>query len=155
MAHQLYFEFPETEVQMEILSTIRKDRLIFENDRISGNLKDIHTRLSLDVDAGYEAGTDIKLYLCERFAQLQDDFDNRTSGGSRIQIGLGDEIIDGLVRNLRVNLFTQQRFIRYVESTRHRPDHHLTSYSVFDHTADAVHLPHCLHYIMMSAPNLI
>ncbi|KAF9550741.1 hypothetical protein CPC08DRAFT_729140 [Agrocybe pediades] len=44
------------------------------------NLKQSHTRLALDLDAGYEADRDINLYLRKRFAQVNDDFDNGASG---------------------------------------------------------------------------
>ncbi|KAF9551104.1 hypothetical protein CPC08DRAFT_768780 [Agrocybe pediades] len=181
-----YSTFPETEVRMDVLSTIKKDPLIFKSkarrqftalvvqplricpsnnqftqycthflimidgleeciDRasqmaisigladsmrdfnpftqivatgpkhdvdlsfISRNLKEIPTSLWLGVDTGYEAGTNIKLYLCERFPPTQDDFDNRTYGRKLDPSWPGLKAIDCWSETLRVNLFTQQR----------------------------------------------
>ncbi|KAF4609709.1 hypothetical protein D9613_011985 [Agrocybe pediades] len=162
MSYQLYCEFPETTVQAEILSTIRKDQLTFKRtierqftfaivqplwtylssdqfirqhtsfiDMIDGSdnreldLLDIHIRLSLDLDDGSEADSTIRLYLCESFAQIQDDFDNRTSGRKLDPSWPGTEVIDGLVRNSSGQFIYAASVIRYVESTYHQPDHYL------------------------------
>ncbi|KAF9544076.1 hypothetical protein CPC08DRAFT_418783 [Agrocybe pediades] len=65
----------------------------------SKNLKDIHSHLSLDLDNGNEADTGINLYLCEPFAQIQDDLGNRTSVRKLDPSCPGGDVIDGLVRN--------------------------------------------------------
>ncbi|KAF9565033.1 hypothetical protein CPC08DRAFT_759757 [Agrocybe pediades] len=90
----------------------------------SKSLKDIHTALSLDLE--YEdASSDIRLYLFDRFATIKDDFDNRTTGRKLAQDWPGDEVIDTLVWKSSQQFIYAATVIRYVESTRHRPDHRL------------------------------
>ncbi|KAF9565040.1 hypothetical protein CPC08DRAFT_211698 [Agrocybe pediades] len=203
LAYQLYCAFPETEVQTEILSAIKKDPLIFKKtlqqqftalivqplrthfskdlsvqlrvpflividgldestDRTaqkailtglaecvhnsnlcipifvasrpehdiklsfsSKYLKDIHTVLSLDLEDGRDANSDIRLYLFDRFAQIKDDFDNRTTGSKLSQDWPGVWVIETLVRKSSRQFIYAATVIRYVESTRHRPDHRL------------------------------
>ncbi|KAF9564015.1 hypothetical protein CPC08DRAFT_760405 [Agrocybe pediades] len=183
LAYQLYCCFPETEVQTEILSAIKKDSLIFKktlqqqiaaliiqplrtssqrfslpiqkailtaladsvrlaNFRIpifvasrpehdiklsfsSKYLKDTHTSLSLDLEDGGDADSDIRLYLFDRFAEIKDDFDNRTTGRKLVQDWPGHQVIETLVRKASGQFIYAAIVIRYVESTRHRPDHRL------------------------------
>ncbi|KAF9565062.1 hypothetical protein CPC08DRAFT_212469 [Agrocybe pediades] len=89
-------------------------------------LKDIHTGLSLDLgDEGYDANSDIRLYLFDRFAEIKDDFNNRTTSRKLVQDWPGDEAIETLVRKSSRQFIYAATVIRYVESTRHRPDHRL------------------------------
>ncbi|KAF9539610.1 hypothetical protein CPC08DRAFT_770938 [Agrocybe pediades] len=88
-------------------------------------LKDIHTRLSLDLEDEDDADSDIRLYLFDRFAEIKDDFDNRTTGRKLAQDWPGDEIIETLVEKSSRQFIYAATIIRYVESTRHRPDHRL------------------------------
>ncbi|KAF9555991.1 hypothetical protein CPC08DRAFT_108612 [Agrocybe pediades] len=203
LAYQLYCAFPETKVQTEILSAIKKDPLIFKKTlqqqfttliiqplktyfsrdqstphcvpflividgldectdrnaqkailtglanslRLSNlyvpifvasrpehdiklsfgskSLKDIHTCLSLDLEDENDANSDIALYLFDRFAEIKDDFDNRTSGRKLAQDWPGDEVIKTLVWKSSRQFIYAATVIRYVESTRHRPDHRL------------------------------
>ncbi|KAF9554603.1 hypothetical protein CPC08DRAFT_766582 [Agrocybe pediades] len=202
LAYQLYCAFPETEVQTEILSTIKKDPLVFKKtlqeqftslivqplrahfskdqsaqlrvpflividgldeciDRnaqkailtglaeslhnsnlcipvfvasrpehdiklsfSSKYLMGIHTRMSLDLEDEDDAD-DIRLYLFDRFAEIKDDFDNRTIGRKLAQDWPGDEVIETLVWKSSRHFVYASTVIRYVESTRHRPDHRL------------------------------
>ncbi|KAF4617716.1 hypothetical protein D9613_006382 [Agrocybe pediades] len=83
-------------------------------------LKHITTVLSLDLsgdESVLEADSDIRLYLLDRFAEIKDDFNNRTTGRKLAQDWPGDAVIGILVLMSSV--------IRYVESTHHRPDHRL------------------------------
>ncbi|KAF4617794.1 hypothetical protein D9613_006369 [Agrocybe pediades] len=201
LAYQLYYAFPQTEVQTGILSAIREDPLIFkktlqqqftalilkpltnhfsktpsnqqpvpfliiidgldecidrnaqkailtglaESVHISNlsipifvasrpehdiklsfgseNLKDMHTALSLDLRD--DAESDIRLYLFDRFAEIKDDFDSRTTGRKLAHDWPGDEVIETLVRRASHQFIYVATVIRYVESTRHRPDHRL------------------------------
>ncbi|KAF4617433.1 hypothetical protein D9613_006404 [Agrocybe pediades] len=201
LAYQLYCAFAETEVQMEILSAIQKDPLIFkktvqqqftaliirplmthlsksqsipqpvpflividsldecinrnaqkailtgladsvrDSDLLifvasrpehdiklsfgSKSLKDIHNRLSLDLEDEDDADSDIKLYLIDRFAEIKDDFDNRTTGRKLSQDWPGDWVINELVSKSSRQFIYAATVVRYVESTRHRPDHRL------------------------------
>ncbi|KAF9565053.1 hypothetical protein CPC08DRAFT_212153 [Agrocybe pediades] len=88
-------------------------------------LKDIHTSLSLDIGNGYDGDYDIRLYLLDRFAEIKEDFDNRTTGRKLSQDWPGDKIIDTLVWKSSGQFVYAATIIRYVESTRHRPDHRL------------------------------
>ncbi|KAF9541304.1 hypothetical protein CPC08DRAFT_824393 [Agrocybe pediades] len=88
-------------------------------------LKDIHTHLSLDLEDGGDADSDIRLYLFDRFAEIKDDFDNRTTGRKLVQDWPGDQVIETLVRKAYGQFIYAAIVIRYVESTRHRPDHRL------------------------------
>ncbi|KAF4617852.1 hypothetical protein D9613_006411 [Agrocybe pediades] len=203
LAYQLYCAFPETEVQTEILSTIKKDPLVFKKtlqeqftsliiqplrahlskDRSaqlpvpflividgldectdhtaqkavltclaeslrhssisipifvasrpehdikmsfsSKSLKDIHTCLSLDLQGTNDANSDVRLYLYDRFAEIKDDFDTRTTGRKLDQDWPGDKVIESLVWKASGQFIYAATVIRYVESTRHRPDHRL------------------------------
>ncbi|KAF4609650.1 hypothetical protein D9613_012007 [Agrocybe pediades] len=89
----------------------------------SQNLKDTHTHFSLDLDD--EADADIKLYLFEHFAQIQDGFDNRTSGKKLGHSWPGEEVVNTLVNKSSGQFIYASTVVRYVESTRHRPDHRL------------------------------
>ncbi|KAF4609753.1 hypothetical protein D9613_012030 [Agrocybe pediades] len=91
----------------------------------SKNLKGVHDLLLLDLHNENEAGTDIKLYLCERFAQVKDEFDNRTSGRNLDASWPGEEYIQELVAKSSGQFIYAATVVRYVESTRHRPDHRL------------------------------
>ncbi|KAF9560646.1 hypothetical protein CPC08DRAFT_467182 [Agrocybe pediades] len=89
-------------------------------------LKDIHTRLSLDLgDDECDADSDIRLYLFDRFAEIKDDFDNRTAGRKLVQDWPGEEVIETLVSKASRQFIYAATVIRYVECTRHRPDHRL------------------------------
>ncbi|KAF9544217.1 hypothetical protein CPC08DRAFT_824064 [Agrocybe pediades] len=88
-------------------------------------LKDIHTRLSLDLEDEDNADSDIRLYLFDRFAEIKDDFDNRTAGRKLAPDWPGDGIIETLVEKSSSQFIYAATVIRYVESTRHRPDHRL------------------------------
>ncbi|KAF9543231.1 hypothetical protein CPC08DRAFT_700543 [Agrocybe pediades] len=88
-------------------------------------LKDTHTRLSLDLEDEDDADSDIRLYLFDRFAEIKDDFDNRTMGRKLAQDWPGDEIIETLAEKSSHQFIYAATVIRYVESTRHRPDHRL------------------------------
>ncbi|KAF4617268.1 hypothetical protein D9613_006362 [Agrocybe pediades] len=202
LVYQLYCAFPETAVQTEILSAIKKDPLIFKKtvqqqftsliirpltthfskdrsaqrrvpflividgldecaDRTaqravltglaesmrdfnllvfvasrpehdirlsfgSKYLENMHTGLSLDLrDDGDDADSDIRLYLFDRFAQIKDDFNKRTTGRKLAQDWPGDWVIETLVRKSSHQFIYAGTVIRYVESTRHRPDHRL------------------------------
>ncbi|KAF9553226.1 hypothetical protein CPC08DRAFT_713940 [Agrocybe pediades] len=203
LAYQLYCAFPDTEVQTEILSTIKKDPLIFKKtlqqqftsliiqslvthfskgqsiqqpvpflividsldectDRTaqkavltglvdslrnshlcipifiasrpehdiklsfsSKKLKDIHIGLSLDLEDGRGADSDIRHYLFDRFAEIKDDFNNRTIGRKLDQDWPGSSVIETLVWKSSRQFIYAATVIRYVESTRHRPDHRL------------------------------
>ncbi|KAF9544751.1 hypothetical protein CPC08DRAFT_730230 [Agrocybe pediades] len=83
-------------------------------------LKDIHTPLSLDIrEARDDANSDIELYLFDRFAEIKDDFDNRTTGRKLARDWPGDEIIETLVRKSSQQFIYAATVIRYVESTHH------------------------------------
>ncbi|KAF9565065.1 hypothetical protein CPC08DRAFT_212516 [Agrocybe pediades] len=88
-------------------------------------LEDIHTRLSLDLEDGDDPDSDIRLYLFDRFAEIKEDFDKRTIGRKLVQDWPGDEVIETLVRKSSGQFIYAATVIRYVESTRHRPDHRL------------------------------
>ncbi|KAF4617656.1 hypothetical protein D9613_006335 [Agrocybe pediades] len=91
----------------------------------SGYLKDMHTSLSLDLDDGRDADSDIRLYLFDKFAEIKDDFDNRTTGRKLVQGWPGEGVIENLVTKSSGQFVYAATVIRYVESTRHRPDHRL------------------------------
>ncbi|KAF9541365.1 hypothetical protein CPC08DRAFT_463421 [Agrocybe pediades] len=91
----------------------------------SKSLKDIHTVLSLDLQDKEDAYSDIKLYLFDRFAKIKDEFDNRTMGRKLAKDWPGNEVIEMLVRKSSRQFVYAATVIRYVESTRHRPDHRL------------------------------
>ncbi|KAF9552792.1 hypothetical protein CPC08DRAFT_258624 [Agrocybe pediades] len=88
-------------------------------------LKDIHTCLSLDLEDENDSNSDIRLYLVDRFAEIKDEFDNRTTGRKLDQDWPGDEVIETLVWKASGQFIYAATVIRYVESTRHRPDHRL------------------------------
>ncbi|KAF4617854.1 hypothetical protein D9613_006413 [Agrocybe pediades] len=88
-------------------------------------LKDMHTNLSLDLEDEDDADSDIKLYLFDRFAVIKDDFDNRTTGRKLSQDWPGDWVINELVSKSSRQFIYAATIVRYVESTRHRPDHRL------------------------------
>ncbi|KAF9539659.1 hypothetical protein CPC08DRAFT_717422 [Agrocybe pediades] len=88
-------------------------------------LKDIHTVLSLDLQDGYDSESDIRLYLTDRFAEIKDDFNNRTTGRRLDQDWPGERVIEKLVWKSSGQFIYAATVIRYVESTRHRPDHRL------------------------------
>ncbi|KAF9558089.1 hypothetical protein CPC08DRAFT_25710 [Agrocybe pediades] len=90
----------------------------------SKSLKDIHTVLSLDLE-DEDAYSDIKLYLFDRFATIKDNFNNRTVGRKLAQDWPGDEVIETLVWKSSRQFVYAATVLRYVESTRHRPDHRL------------------------------
>ncbi|KAF9544211.1 hypothetical protein CPC08DRAFT_417670, partial [Agrocybe pediades] len=92
---------------------------------ISKNLKDMHTALSLDLQDEREADSDIRLYLFDRFAEIKDNFNNRTTGKKLHQDWPGDWVIETLVWKSSRQFVYAATVIRYVESTRHRPDHRL------------------------------
>ncbi|KAF9565030.1 hypothetical protein CPC08DRAFT_704823 [Agrocybe pediades] len=204
LAYQLYCAFPETEVQTEVLSAIKKDPLIFKKtvqqqftsliirplmahfakdqsdsqnhvpfsiiiddldeciDRTAQKailidlarslsnsnlnipifvasrpehdiklsfgskfLKGIHASLSLDLGDKSDDDSDIRLYLFDRFAEIKDDFDNRTIGKKLAPDWPGDEVIETLVKKSSHQFIYAATVVRYVESTRHRPDHRL------------------------------
>ncbi|KAF4617429.1 hypothetical protein D9613_006400 [Agrocybe pediades] len=91
----------------------------------SKSLKDIHTVLSLDLEDEEDAYADIRLYLFDRFAEIKDDFDNRTTGRKLAQDWPGDEVIEMLVKKSSRQFVYAATVICYVESTRHRPDRRL------------------------------
>ncbi|KAF4614113.1 hypothetical protein D9613_008200 [Agrocybe pediades] len=91
----------------------------------SKHMKDIHSHLSLDLDDEKEADADIKLYLHERFAQIKDEFDNRTTGRKLDTSWPGEEVIEELVDKSSGQFIYAATVVRYVESTRHRPDRRL------------------------------
>ncbi|KAF9552680.1 hypothetical protein CPC08DRAFT_264587 [Agrocybe pediades] len=91
----------------------------------SDHLKDMHSHLSLDLDDEKEAGTDIKLYLCGRLAQIKDGFHNCTCGRKLDTSWPGEEVIQGIVDNFSGQFINAATVIRYLVFTRHRPDHHL------------------------------
>ncbi|KAF4617494.1 hypothetical protein D9613_006072 [Agrocybe pediades] len=201
LAYQLYCAIPETEVQTEILSAIKKDPLIFKKtlqqqftalitqplrthfswdqytqcrvpflividgldectDRTAQKavllglaesmrdsnllvfvasrpeheiklsfgskcLKDVYTSLSLDLEDGDDTDSDIRLYLFDRFAEIKDEFDSRTAGRKLDEDWPGNAIIERLVRKSSRQFIYAATVARYVESTRHRPDHRL------------------------------
>ncbi|KAF9565051.1 hypothetical protein CPC08DRAFT_211949 [Agrocybe pediades] len=88
-------------------------------------LKDMHISLSLDLEDGRNADSDIRLYLFDRFAEIKDDFDNRTTGRKLPQDWPGDWVINELVLKSSRQFIYAATVIRYVESTRHRPDYRL------------------------------
>ncbi|KAF9553148.1 hypothetical protein CPC08DRAFT_728118 [Agrocybe pediades] len=83
------------------------------------------SHLLLDLDDENEADADIKLYLCERFTQIKDEFDNRTTGRKLDASWPGEEVIRELVKKSSSQFIYAATVVRYVESTRHRPDHRL------------------------------
>ncbi|KAF4617826.1 hypothetical protein D9613_006344 [Agrocybe pediades] len=91
----------------------------------SNYLEDMHTGLSLDLEDGDDAESDIRLYLFDRFAQIKDDFNKRTTGRKLDQDWPGDKVIETLVLKSSRQFIYAATVIRYVESTRHRPDHRL------------------------------
>ncbi|KAF9565045.1 hypothetical protein CPC08DRAFT_630422 [Agrocybe pediades] len=91
----------------------------------SNYLKDMHTTLSLDLERGRDVDSDIRLYLFDRFAKIKDDYNNFTAGRKLAQDWPGDEVIETLVRKSSDQFIYAATVIRYVESTRHRPDHRL------------------------------
>ncbi|KAF9548170.1 hypothetical protein CPC08DRAFT_347511 [Agrocybe pediades] len=88
-------------------------------------LKDMHINLSLDLQGEREADSDIRLYLIDRFAQIKDDFDNRTTGRKLSVNWPGNTVIETLVWQSSRQFVYAATVIRYVESTRHRPDHQI------------------------------
>ncbi|KAF4609671.1 hypothetical protein D9613_012020 [Agrocybe pediades] len=88
-------------------------------------LKDIHTLLALDLHDQDEADSDIKLYFLDRFAEIQEDFDGRTSGKKLGHSWPGERLVKMLVERSSGQFIYASTIIRYVESTRHRPDHRL------------------------------
>ncbi|KAF9544128.1 hypothetical protein CPC08DRAFT_799917 [Agrocybe pediades] len=88
-------------------------------------LKDVHIHLPLDLDDESQAGLDIKLYFLDRFAEIQEDFDNRTSGKKLGQSWPGEELVKRLVKKSSGQFIYAATVIRFVQSTRHRPDHRL------------------------------
>ncbi|KAF9553225.1 hypothetical protein CPC08DRAFT_713938 [Agrocybe pediades] len=88
-------------------------------------LLDIHTALSLDLQDKQDAYSDIRLYLFDQFAEIKENFDNRTTGRTLAQDWPGDEVIETLVWKSSRQFVYAATVIRYVESTRHRPDHRL------------------------------
>ncbi|KAF4617431.1 hypothetical protein D9613_006406 [Agrocybe pediades] len=91
----------------------------------SKSSKDIHTCLSLDLEDEHDANSDIRLYLVDRFAEIKDAFDNRTTGRKLDQDWPRDNVIESLVWRASGQFIYAATVIRYVESTRHRPDHRL------------------------------
>ncbi|KAF4617828.1 hypothetical protein D9613_006346 [Agrocybe pediades] len=88
-------------------------------------LKAMHISLSLDLQDGRDADSDIRLYLLDRFAEIKDDFDNRTAGRKLVQDWPSDRVIETLVKKSSQQFIYAATVVRYVESTRHRPDHRL------------------------------
>ncbi|KAF9552600.1 hypothetical protein CPC08DRAFT_768169 [Agrocybe pediades] len=88
-------------------------------------LKDIHTLLALELHNQDEADSDIKLYFLDRFAEIQENFDGRTSGKKLGQSWPGERLLKMLVERSSGQFIYAATVIRYVESTRHRPDHRL------------------------------
>ncbi|KAF4617435.1 hypothetical protein D9613_006356 [Agrocybe pediades] len=88
-------------------------------------LEDMHTGLSLDLEDGRDTDSDIRLYLFDRFAQIKDDFNKRTTGRKLDQDWPEDKVIETLVRKSSRQFIYAATVIRYVESTRYRPDHRL------------------------------
>ncbi|KAF9540783.1 hypothetical protein CPC08DRAFT_770738 [Agrocybe pediades] len=91
----------------------------------SKHLKDVHTPLSLDLDRGSDAESDIRLYLFDQFAQIKDEFNKRTKGSKLDQSWPAEKVIEELVTKSSGQFIYAATVIRYVESTRHRPDHRL------------------------------
>ncbi|KAF9565074.1 hypothetical protein CPC08DRAFT_213025 [Agrocybe pediades] len=91
----------------------------------SKHLKDVHAVLSLDLKNQDDADSDIRLYLFDRFAQIKDDFNGRTTGRMLAKDWPGDGFIETLVRKSSGQFIYASTVIRYVESTRHGPDHRL------------------------------
>ncbi|KAF9553237.1 hypothetical protein CPC08DRAFT_713949 [Agrocybe pediades] len=88
-------------------------------------LKNMHTALSLDLENRRDSDSDIRLYLLDRFAEIKDGFDGRTTGNKLAQDWPGDRVIKTLVQKSSGQFIYAATVIRYVESTRHRPDHRL------------------------------
>ncbi|KAF4609705.1 hypothetical protein D9613_011983 [Agrocybe pediades] len=88
-------------------------------------LHDNHTFLSLDLNGPYEAQADIRLYLLDRFAQIKDEFNKRTKGTKLGQSWPVERVIRELAWKSSGQFIYAATIIRYVESTRHRPDHRL------------------------------
>ncbi|KAF4613916.1 hypothetical protein D9613_008179 [Agrocybe pediades] len=88
-------------------------------------LYDHHTFLSLDLDAQAEAKKDIRLYLFERFAHINDRFNKRRKGSKLDKSWPAERVIEELVKKSSGQFIYAATVIRYVESTRHRPDRRL------------------------------
>ncbi|KAF4617825.1 hypothetical protein D9613_006345 [Agrocybe pediades] len=91
----------------------------------SKHLKSVHTRISLDLEDRDDTNSDIRLYLFDKFADIKDDFNDRTTGRKLVYDWPGDEIVERLVGKSSGQFIYAATVIRYVESTRHRPDHRL------------------------------
>ncbi|KAF9549498.1 hypothetical protein CPC08DRAFT_769061 [Agrocybe pediades] len=88
-------------------------------------LCDNHTFISLDLDAQPEAKADVRLYLVDRFAHIKDGFNKRTKGSKLDESWPAETVIEKLVKNSSGQFIYAATVIRYVESTRHRPDRRL------------------------------
>ncbi|KAF9548174.1 hypothetical protein CPC08DRAFT_715631 [Agrocybe pediades] len=92
----------------------------------SKGLEEIHTPLSLDLHVGWHVTySDIRLYLFDRFAEIKDSFDKRTTGRKLAQDWPGEEVIATLTLKSSRQFIYAATVVRYVESTRHRPDERL------------------------------
>ncbi|KAF4618903.1 hypothetical protein D9613_010119 [Agrocybe pediades] len=91
----------------------------------SKHLKGVYTRLSLDLEDRDDTDSDIRLYFFDKFAEIKDDFNERTAGRKLVYDWPGDEIVERLVRKSSGQFIYAATVTRYVESTRHRPDHRL------------------------------
>ncbi|KAF4613612.1 hypothetical protein D9613_008182 [Agrocybe pediades] len=88
-------------------------------------LCDNHTFISLDLDAQPEAKADVRLYLVDRFARIKDGFNKRTKGPKLDESWPAETVIEKLVKKSSGQFIYAATVIRYVESTRHRPDRRL------------------------------
>ncbi|KAF4609674.1 hypothetical protein D9613_012029 [Agrocybe pediades] len=91
------------------------------------HLKDVHTRLSLDLDRESNAITDIKLYLSDKFEQIKDECNDDPDFRPKLnQSWPGEEVIEKLAWKSSGQFIYAATVIRYVKSARPiRPDRNL------------------------------
>ncbi|KAF4613610.1 hypothetical protein D9613_008180 [Agrocybe pediades] len=91
------------------------------------HLKDIHTRLSLDLDRVSDAIPDIKLYLSDQFEHIKDDCNSDPVFWPKLgQSWPGEKAIEKLAWRSSGQFIYATTVIRFVTSARpRRPDHRL------------------------------
>ncbi|KAF9552607.1 hypothetical protein CPC08DRAFT_768173 [Agrocybe pediades] len=91
------------------------------------HLKDVHTRISLDLDRYSDAIPDIKLYLYEQFEQIKDDCNSDSVFWPKLDESWpGEKVIEKLARKSSGQFIYAATVIRYVTSARPiRPDRSL------------------------------
>ncbi|KAF4609666.1 hypothetical protein D9613_012025 [Agrocybe pediades] len=91
------------------------------------HLKDVHTRLSLDLDRESDVQSDIKLYFSDQFEQIKDDCNSDSVFWPKLDPSWpGERVIQDLARKSSGQFIYAATVIRYVISARpKRPDRSL------------------------------